>query len=123
MKIILHEIELYSREPEASKKFYTELLGLDVNVDNEGLKCYETGWAGLDFNKSIHFPGKMSISFLVEDIDQFVKELRNNGVEVDDPVTSHLGMRAIVLTDPDGTRVEIQTPTDSSPNWLKNMLK
>jgi catechol 2,3-dioxygenase-like lactoylglutathione lyase family enzyme len=123
MKIKLHEVELDARDPEASKRFYHETLGLPINLDENGLKCFDSGYSGLDIGASIHFPGKVSISFLVEDIDAYVKHLRARGVKVDDPADSHLGMRAFTLQDPDGHRVEIQAPTDASPDWLKGMLK
>ena len=122
MKLKLHEIELNAKDPDASKRFYSDLLGILINVDQEGLKCFDSGWPGLDIDASVHFPGKISISFLVEDIDQFVNELRDKGVQVDDPDDSHLGMRAVVLEDPDGHRVEIQAPTDKSPEWLRKMI-
>jgi catechol 2,3-dioxygenase-like lactoylglutathione lyase family enzyme len=123
MKIKLHEVELNVRNPEESKRFYNEVLGIHINVDQDGLKCFDSGCPCLDLNASIHFPGKVSISFLVDDIGTFVKELRAKGVEVNDPTASHLGMRAFSLEDPDGHRVEIQSPTDASPDWLKNMVK
>jgi len=122
MKLKLHEIELNAKDPEASKSFYTDLLGIPVNVDQNGLKCFDSGWLGLDIDASVHFPGKVSISFLVEDIDQFVNGLRDKGVQVDDPDDSHLGMRAVALEDPDGHRVEIQAPTEKSPEWLRKMI-
>ena len=122
MKLKLHEIELDAIDPEASKKFYSDVLGLPVNRDQEGLKCFDSGWPGLDIDASVHFPGKLSLSFLVEDIDQFIKELRDKGIQVDDPSDSHLGMRAVSLEDPDGHRVEIQSLTEKSPEWLKKMI-
>jgi hypothetical protein len=78
---------------------------------------------GLDFDVSTHFPGKVSISFLVSDIDQFVNELKEKGVQVKAPRESHLGMRAVALENPDGHRVEIQTPTEKSPDWLRKMIE
>ena len=123
MKIKLHEIELNSAKPEASKEFYANLLGLHLKVDEDGLKCFGSGWPGLDVDASVHFPGKVSISFLVDDIDAYATILREKGIEVDDPEDSHLGIRAFSLEDPDGHRVEIQSPTDKSPEWLKDMMK
>ncbi len=64
-----------------------------------------------------------SISFLVEDIDAYAAELRSKGVEVEEPAESHLGMRAFALEDPDGVRVEIQSPTEKSPQWLKDLIE
>lgn len=123
MKLKLHEIELNSRNPEASKDFYHGLLGLPIGQDLEGLKVFDSGWPNVDIDASIHFPGQTLISFLVEDLEAFIAELKAKGVEVDEPKDTHLGMRSIMLTDPDGHKVAIQTPTDASPDWLKEMVK
>jgi len=50
IKLKLHEIELNSKDPEASKKFYNDLLGIPINIDRNGLKCYDSGWSGLDID-------------------------------------------------------------------------
>lgn len=118
----LHEVELYARDPEASKEFYHGLLGLPIGQDHEGLKVFGAGWPNLDLDASRHYPGQVSISFPVKDLDLFVADVRAKGVEVGEPRNAHLGMRAVALTDPDGHRVEIQSPTDASPNWLKQMV-
>jgi predicted enzyme related to lactoylglutathione lyase len=123
MKIVLHEIELHSVNPEASKSFYSDIIGLPANIDIEGLKCYDAGWPGVEVNKSTHYSGRTSISFLVDDIQEFVESARNAGYDIDDPTPSHLEMIATHLIDPDGIRIEIQQPTDSSPEWLKAMLR
>ncbi len=88
----------------------------------KGLKCFDSGWPGLDVNPSIHLPAQGSISFLVDDIGAFTNVLRFEGVAVDDPDDLHLGMRAFELEDPDGHRVEIQSPTDKSPQWIREMV-
>ena len=123
MKLKLHEIELNAKDPEASRKLYHRILGLPIGQDQKGLKVFDSGWPGLDVDASWHFPGKASISFLVDDIDAFVKDLRARGIKVEDPEESHLGMRAFALEDPDGHRVEIQSPTEKSPQWLKEMIR
>jgi len=123
MKIVLHEIELNAQDPEDSKRFYHETLGLPLNIDQDGLKCFGSGHPGLDIDMSVHFPGKTSISFLVDDIDAYAEALRAKGIVVDSIDESHLGMRAFALEDPDGYRIEIQSPTEKSPQWLKDMLK
>ena len=106
MQLRLLEIELNTDNPEASKRFYSEQLGFKTHVDGEGLKVFSCGIPDLDFNKSRHFPGKVSISFYTEDIQACVDELSSKGVEIagqfGDPVS------AIVLQDPDGCRVEIK---------------
>jgi catechol 2,3-dioxygenase-like lactoylglutathione lyase family enzyme len=122
MKIILHEIELNSDNPDKSKQFYSDILGLNVNIDIEGLKCYHAGYPGVEINKSIHFPRKTSISFLVDDIKEFIKIKREQGIDIEDPKPAHLEMIATSITDPDGIRIAIQQPTEKSPDWLKKII-
>lgn len=106
MRLRLLEIELNTDNPQASKHFYGKQLGLETYVDEDGLKVFSSGIADLDVIKSAHFPGRVSISFYVQDLHACVAELRSKGVEIveqfGDPVT------AIVLQDPDGCRVEIK---------------
>jgi catechol 2,3-dioxygenase-like lactoylglutathione lyase family enzyme len=106
MQLRLLEIELNTDDPEACKRFYGEQLGLSVIVDQDGLKVFDSGIGGLDFGKSGHFPGRISISFYTEDIGACIDELNSKGAEIleqyGDPVS------AVVLRDPDGCRVEIK---------------
>ena len=100
------EIELFSENSEASKRSYSEHLGLETYVDEHGLKVFGSGVHDLDLIKSPHFPGQISMSFFSEDIQACIEELSGKGVEIvekyGDPVA------AIVLRDPDGCRVEIK---------------
>ena len=123
MRIVLHEIELDALDPEASKRFYHDVLGLRIFHDQPGLKVFDSGLPGVDVDASVHFLGRVSISFLVDDIDEFVKQARAGGTPVGDPVDAHLGMRAVALEDPDGHRIAIQAPTEQSPEWLRRMVR
>lgn len=106
MKLRLLEIELNTSDPEKAKEFYHGKLGLEVCVDQEGLKVFQPGIPGLDFDKSVHFPGKISISFFSDDIEECIRTLEERGATIlekyGDPVS------AICLEDPDGCRVEIK---------------
>jgi catechol 2,3-dioxygenase-like lactoylglutathione lyase family enzyme len=119
----LFEVELSSKDPEASKRFYHDLLGLEVRVDAGGLKVFDSGRPGVDFDTSVHHPGRARVSFLVADLNSTIASLRARGIAVPEPVESHHGMIAIRLEDPDGTIVDIQTPTERSTDWLKNLVK
>ena len=123
MKLILHEVELNSKDVESSKKFYHDLLGLPVHINQEGLKVFDSGWSGLDLNTSTHNPGRTTISFLVDDLDEFAAMLKKKDCNVSDIYETHLGMRAIEFKDPDGNKVEIQCPTEKSPPFLHDMIK
>ena len=66
--MILHEIELFSLDPEKEKSIYQDMLRLKLNIDNLGLSVYDSGHKGLDLNISTHNPdNKVSLSFLVDD--------------------------------------------------------
>lgn len=106
MKLRLLEIELNTNDPEASKHFYSEQLGLETFVDIEGLKVFGTGINDLDLNKSKHFPGKVSISFFAEDIQECIDELSAKGVRIHERYGNPVS--TIVLQDPDGCRIEIK---------------
>ncbi len=123
MKLKLHEIELFMNDADETRKFYSETLAFMNLMDEDGLKVWDSGYPGLDFTYSTHFPNKTSISFLTDDLEAYVKQLRDNGLDVKDPEDAHIGMRAVSFEDPNGIRVEIQEPTDKSPLWLKDMLK
>jgi len=119
----LHEIELSTKDPAASKRFYHEMLGLPVRVDEQVLKVFDSGHAGLDFATSVHNPGRTtSVAFLVGDLDQTIASLRAKGLEISGPFESHLGMRGIRLQDPDGNIVVVHAPTSQSPQWLRNQV-
>jgi catechol 2,3-dioxygenase-like lactoylglutathione lyase family enzyme len=123
MEIRLHEIEFFSEDVESAKGFYQDVLGLGVAVDQEGLKVFDSGLEGVDLNVSVHNKDKVSMSFLVEDIDEYAEGLKGKGVNFDGPVDIHLGMRAIRMEDPDGRIIEIQCAGEDSPPWLKDIIK
>lgn len=106
MRLRLMEIELFTGDSEASKRFYGEALGLETYVDEQGLKVFGSGVRDLGLIKSPHFPGQISMSFFSDDIQACMEELTEKGVEIvgryGDPVA------AIVLRDPDGCRIEIK---------------
>jgi hypothetical protein len=51
------------------------------------------------------------------------EDLRSRGIEFKGPAEIHLGKRAIMLKDPDGLGVLVASPTESSPEWIKNMVE
>ncbi|HUI30027.1 MAG TPA: VOC family protein [Candidatus Acidoferrales bacterium] len=122
MKLVLHEIELSADDVEAGEKFYNELLDLRIRQDQKDLKVFDSGAQGLNFDISIHKTGKTSVSFLTDDLDAVTEKLKSHGVQFDCPCATHPGMKSMILTDPDAHCVVINTPTDSSPDWLKKIV-
>ena len=120
MKIRLQEIELGVSDPNKSKLFYNSLLGLQTSVDQEGLKVFDSGVAGIDFNTSRHLPPKIIVtSFLTDDLQNVIDRLTANGVAYSEPKKSHLGMTTIEFSDPDGHLIKVNQPSEESPSWLK----
>src|SRR4051812_40561701 len=122
MKLKLHAVELFTKDPVESRRFY-EMLGLRGNLEvPAGLNVFDSGVPGLDFDTSVHRPGKTTVSFLTDDLDALVAHLRRMGREVPDPEPSHLGLRATTLEDPDGHVIVLHGITASSPEWLKKQI-
>ncbi|MFT3947822.1 MAG: VOC family protein [Agriterribacter sp.] len=120
MKIRIQEIELGVSDPGKSKLFYNSILGLDTSVDQEALKVFNSGVAGVDFNTSTHFPSKTTMtSFLTDNLQNVIDRLSANGIVFRGPHESHLGMTTIEFNDPDGYLIRVNQPTEKSPTWLK----
>lgn len=120
--MILHEIGLFALDPGASTSFYRDVLGLGLHHEEDGLSVFDGGWPGLEIGACSNYPDRVHISFIVDDVDRIADGLRSKGVGFSGPKDIHLGKRAIVLEDPDGLRVMIQSPTEESPEWVRNMV-
>jgi len=120
MKIRLQEIEFGAGSSAKSKGFYHAILGMDPVIDQDRLKVFNSGVAGVDFNISEHQPAKTVVtSFLTDDLQKLMERLQLTGVSFEGPCSSHLGMLSISLQDPDGNNIKINQPTADSPRWLK----
>lgn len=121
MRIILHEIELGTTNPDANKAFYHTLLGLPLTVDHDQLKVFQPNIEGMDFNLSTHIPqNAIIVSFLTNNLQAVINHLNQQQKPFIGPKDSHLGMTFIQLEDPNGNTVKINMPTDASPQWLKD---
>ena len=118
----LHEIGLFAKDPAASKKFYHDILGLNLHHEEDGLSVFDGGWPGLEIGACSGYPDRVHISFIVKDVDKLAEQFREKGIKFAGPADIHLDKRAIMLKDPDGLRVLIQSPTGASPEWVKKMV-
>lgn len=68
----------------AAKKFYNEVLGVEVTEDAMGLTLrLGSGARVFVYPKEDHQPATFTIlNFPVEDIDQAVRKLRENGIKI-----------------------------------------
>ncbi len=92
--------------------FYEEVLGLQKKYefkDYAGFDCggVEIGlktWGGLEKPRK----GEPCVNFLVEDVDEVYKTLRQRGVAfLKDPDDTPWGGRIALFTDPDGNLLQI----------------
>lgn len=123
MRLRLHEIELFSRDTEASRAFYGDKLGFPLNHAEKGLNVFDAGQPGVDFDTSVHQPGKVRIGFVVDDLAGFAAGLKARGVDFAGPEESHLGMWVLRLEDPDGHQVEIQQFTEGTPVQVRKAFE
>ncbi len=120
MRFKLHEVELYTKDPSGSRKFYEEVLGFKLNLtEPAGLNVFDSGWPGVDFDTSVHQPGKSQVSFITDDLPALVASLKQKGIRFTGPTDSHLGLQAVSFEDPEGHVIVIQCLTEKSPPWLK----
>ena len=68
---------------EKAKQFYTEILGLHVSEEKEGLSLHVSGSIQIFiYPKSNHVPATYTVlNFLVDDVEQEVDNLANLGVK------------------------------------------
>jgi catechol-2,3-dioxygenase len=120
MKIRLHEIEFGAGNTDKSKGFYQAILGMEPVIDQDQLKVFNSGVAGVDFNISESQPvNSVTASFLTTDLQKIIDRLQLTGVFFEGPSASTFGMLSISLQDPDGNCIKINQPTAESPSWLK----
>lgn len=119
MKIRIHEIEMGSNNLSAASSFF-KLLGLQPVIERDGLTVFDSGQRGVDLNVSKHVSaGATQISFIADDLKALMQYLTVHKIAFEGPYESHLGMLSIRFNSPDGIPILINTPTDSSPDWLQ----
>ncbi len=117
----LKNVLIVVRDMERSKRFYQELFGLDVVLDQEGNAILTEGlvlqdravWEGVLGKEIIPKNNGAELYFEETDIEGFVKKLEGweGPVEYVNPLTEYSwGQRVIRIYDPDGNLIEVGTP-------------
>jgi predicted enzyme related to lactoylglutathione lyase len=108
---------LYYRDVPAAQRFYNELLGLEMVVDQGFAKVYQvspTSFVGLvDESQGLHraSPTKpVTVSFVTEQIDEWYEWLVSKGAQIKRPLSSseRLPIRGFVALDPEGYYLEFE---------------
>ena len=110
---------LYYRDLPAAMRFYEEVLGLPLVIDQGWSKIYRVAGAAhvglVDEAKGMHRaadPKPVQICLRVPDVAAWHRFLAARGVAVGElRENAALGIRAFTCRDPEGYQIEVQTPT------------
>jgi glyoxylase I family protein len=119
-----HHVAIICSDYEASKTFYTRILGLEIvsEVHRSNRNSYKLDLRLPDGTQIelFSFPdppqrpsypeacGLRHLAFEVADIDEAVEELQSNGVIVEEiRIDEHTGKRFTFFADPDGLPLEL----------------
>ena len=117
----LKNVLIVVRDIERSKKYYRDLFGLDVVMDNDGNMILTEGLVLQDAKIWQNFLGKEIIPennscelyFEEKDLEGFVRrleELYPDTVYVNRLMTHSWGQKVVRFYDPDGNLIEVGTP-------------
>jgi len=115
-----------STDPNTLKNWYKEHLGIDAGDYGATFQWREaddptregqTVWAPFPQTTKYFEPSNASfmINYRVADLDGLLSELRAAGVAVDEKTESFDYGKFAWITDPDGNRIELWEPTETSP--------
>lgn len=111
-------ITIYVKNMEASKRFYCDILGLNIKQEMSPqpgmIICFLDG-GSIDYEliqDSKHgetkIGGSVSVGFMVDSLNEKICDLKNKGVEnIVGPIQPSLVIRFIYIKDPDGMTIHI----------------
>lgn len=108
---------LYYKDLAAAQKFYEDVLGLKLIVDQGFSKIYQTSptsFVGLvDEKHGMHSASEtkaVTLSFVTEEIDEWYRYLRSRGVKIRSPIenSNRHPTRGFVAYDPEGYYLEFE---------------
>lgn len=114
-----------SNDTEKSKNWYYDKLGLTPN-DHGSVFEFRHGadpqskgyalWSPFDKNTDYFEPSKAEfmINFRVENLEDLVVHLKNSGVTICDEIEEYDYGKFVHILDPDGNKIELWEPIDSS---------
>jgi catechol 2,3-dioxygenase-like lactoylglutathione lyase family enzyme len=105
---------------ERTDHFYSDLLGLDLVLDQGACRIYRVGadaFVGFCDHRSGPSPDGVILTLVRDDVDAYCEQLREAGVEFESGPKDNekFQIRQAFLRDPDGYLVEIQRFDD--PDW------
>ena len=116
---------LYYRNPERARRFYEDVLGLTLTVDQGFCRIYRispSAFIGLvDEAHGLHRAADdkpVTLSFVVDDVDRWYQELVERAVPIHSPLrdAARHPTRGFVALDPEGYFLEFETFLDHPQN-------
>ncbi|MCB0735739.1 MAG: VOC family protein [Bacteroidetes bacterium] len=114
-----------SNDPQQSRNWYAEHLGLSIN-EYGSLFEYREGrnpeqkaylqWSPFGTKTTYFEPSSKDfmINFRVGDLERLVSELQQNGVTVLDTIETYEYGKFVHILDPDSVKIELWQPADST---------
>lgn len=111
---------VYTADLSAAARFYGELLGLPLALDQGSCRIYRvtpTAFLGVCSRPAVQATDSVILTLVTDDVDGWFARLSAAGVSVDTPPTMNPTYRIyhFFVRDPDGWRVELQRFED--PRW------
>jgi catechol 2,3-dioxygenase-like lactoylglutathione lyase family enzyme len=117
----LDHLVITARDPEATIKFYTEILGMRLVVFGEGRKALAFGEQKINLHDAAKpyvphakapTPGSVDLCFIAaEPVERVMAELKAKGVKIEEGIVPRTGalakLRSLYIRDPDGNLIEI----------------
>lgn len=116
---------LYYRDLPKAMRFYEDIMGLTLTVDQGWAKVYRvspTAFVGLvDETRGMHRASDtkpVAVAFVTPDVDRWHRWLTSQGVTVkgDSKDSANLPIRGFVALDPEGYTLEFETFRDDPMN-------
>ena len=116
-------IFFFSEDPEKTKKWYSENLGLETNPYGSSFEFRNANrpeetnylqWSPFEKGSEYFSPSKKEfmINYRVQNIEALVKKLKANGVHVLDAIESFDYGKFVHIMDDEGNKIELWEPVD-----------
>jgi predicted enzyme related to lactoylglutathione lyase len=117
-------IFFFSDNPEQTRKWYGQNLGLEINDYGSTFESRNLNkpdeinalqWSPFKNGDTYFSPSKKEfmINYRVQNIEELVKKLRENGVTILDEIESYDYGKFVHIMDPEGNKLELWEPIDS----------
>jgi predicted enzyme related to lactoylglutathione lyase len=117
-------IFFFSDNPEQTREWYERNLGLEINDYgstfesrnlNNPAEINTLQWSPFKKGDAYFSPSQKEfmINYRVQNIEELVKNLRENGVTILDEIESYEYGKFVHIMDPEGNKIELWEPSDS----------